>query len=196
LITLQNLNMRILDHIPEIQELLKQETSYRIGIGITGTSARNRAPKVRVQINGQLMFDQSVDRSVDLIFDVDIVENRLDLCVEYHDRSDQDTVIIDGCIVENQHVTINYIDINGVCVSGYELHDIGQVKLTLSPEQGLRDHELYNNGQWHLTLFKPFLSNLTRHKRPDRQVFETSHLDVLEKLQQYFKDDRSCGTAK
>jgi hypothetical protein len=56
------------------------------------------------------------------------------------------------------------------------------------PWKDVKTNTLWNNGTWKIKLHKPITASLIKQKGINRQVFELSHADILNKLQNYFKE--------
>ena len=67
-------------------------------------------------------------------------------------------------------------------------HDMAAFASQGYPWTNVKTNTLYNNGIWRICLQQPVLSDLLKRKEKIHHIFETSHTDVLSKLQQYFKE--------
>ena len=191
--------MAIIDSIAEIQELLKDDTQYSIALGLVGVPARGNYPKVKVLINNAEVWNGVVSNT-SLSFTPTILENVLNVKIEYFDKNDNDTIVENGVIVENQQLKIDYLDCNHVRIAGQDIVDISLTNYNLTDSQkqaytannahweNIKTNILYNNGVWEINLKKPMVATLIKQKQIIKNIFEIPHTDVLSKLQEYFKD--------
>lgn len=191
--------MALIDTIPNIQQLLKDSKTDTIKINLTGMPANGRYPEVKVFVNRQCYWQGIVQSTTDIVLDdLTLINKSVDIGVQYINKTDQDTKVVDGQIVENQRVQINWVEINHLKLSGHKLINYSSTDYDLTDSQkdaytaisarweDIKTDVLYNNGTWKLYLKKPIITTLLKQKNSVWHVFETPHLDILHKLQQYF----------
>jgi len=191
--------MPIIDSINEIQDLLKDDEQYSVKLGLTGFAAANRYPRAKVLINDAEVWNGTVNDTV-LSFRVTVFEDWLNIKIYYFDKTDNDTIVQDGSIIENQYIKINYLECNHLCILGHSIANISLTNYNLTDSQkqaytannahweNIKTDSLYNNGTWEVNLKKPIVASLIKQKQITQNIFEMPHTDVLSKLQQYFKD--------
>ena len=192
--------MAIIDTIDEIKDLLLDQSNPVIKIGLTGVPAGNRYPQAQISINDVQVWSGLV-ADTQLSFSPIMCEHSLCLKITYFGKSDDDTLVEDGRIVENQLIRIDYLEIDGICFTNVALHDIGCATYDLTDSQKqaytnnsfpwtkVKTDTMYNNGVWEANFEKPILTNLMKQKQIIKHEFETSHDAILCRLQQYFRDD-------
>lgn len=198
--------LALIDSIPEIQQILTDTDTHAIQIDLTGVPVDNRYPQVKILIDQTMHWQGAVIEKTQLEFKNLQSKGRfIDLQLCYTNKSNQDTKVINGKIVANQCIQINWIAIDQLMLSNYDLRDNSVTNYDLTEQEkdaynvhgqewkDVKTTTLYNNGVWKLTLEKPILSCLLRKKISTKHVFETSHLDTMRKLQQYFEESKSCG---
>jgi hypothetical protein len=190
--------MAIFDTIDEIQDLLKEDSQYHIRLGMTGYPAANKYPAVKVLIDNVELWAGNV-ANTELTFDIESTADQLNVKILYFGKTDNDTIVQDGNIIENQSVKIDYLQCNSACIVGYDLNDISLTNYNLTdsqkeaytvnkfPWENIKTNCLYNNGVWEATLKKTILANLIKQKHKTQYIFDKEHDDILLKLQQYFK---------
>ena len=192
--------MAIIDSIPEIQQLLKVSKTDTIKINLTGTPVAGRYPCVNIFINQVCYWQGLVQELTEVNFDELLLgSGSIEIDLQYINKTSQDTKLVGDKIVENQCVQINFIEINQLKLYSHDLINNSSTDYNLtdsetiaynatdSPWKNVKTDVLYNNGTWKMHLKKPIITTLLKQKSLVYHVFETSHLDVLTKLQQYFK---------
>jgi hypothetical protein len=192
--------MAIIDTINEIQDLLVDRSNPVIKIGLTGVPTGNRYPQAQIVINDAQMWSGLVT-DTQLSFTQIIFKHSLCLKIIYFGKTDDDTRMEDGKIVENQLIRIDYLEIDDICFKDIALHDIGYATYDLTDSQkqaytnnnfswtNLKTDTMYNNGVWEANFEKPILTNLMKQKKITKHEFEMPHDTILCRLQQYFRDD-------
>jgi hypothetical protein len=192
----------IIDNIDSILDIIKEDNCYNFFISLTGTPANGNYPKIKISIDGQLVWSGQVIDAASLKFtSIVAVAPCIDFEIQYYNKLDNDTVVNkDGTIIENQSVKINSLEINNLLISGNQLMEYSSTNYMLTdgqkdaynsnnfPWEGVKTDTLWNNGTWQIKLQRPVIANLTKQKYVARQVFELSHLDILSKLQNYFRE--------
>ena len=171
-------------------------------VDLTGYPANQRYPEINISIGTQLVWSGPVVDNLLLEFDsvsIDLPEFSFE--IEYFNKLENDTVVADdGTIVANQSVKINAVMINDVLITGNRLleHSSTDYCLTESqkiaytsnvyPWESVKTDTIWNNGVWKIKLQKPIVAGLIKQKYISRQVFELPHTDILNKLQNYFRE--------
>lgn len=191
--------MGIIDTIPDIQQILKEPDIVTVKLTLVGTPATQNYPRVKIFINYSLVMDDYIVNDCDLTFQTKNI-GHLQIRLDYYNKTDNDTVVNDGVIIDNQYVRIEQLIVNGVKLSGPSLCNIARVNYRLTEEQkiiynshgyqweNVPSDSLYNNGTWELYLKSPLVTNLLNNKKVISNKFDISHMDVLSKLQNYFKE--------
>jgi hypothetical protein len=192
--------MFIIDSIDEIQELLSDDLSHVIKIGLTGLPSKDRYPNAYIVINNTTVWSGSVS-DTELLFETTTCNDYLNIKLIYHSKTDNDTHVENNKIVENQLIRIDYIEIDALRFTGHQIHDIGLTTYELTDSQkkaytlnnfawqNVKTDTLYNNGVWEVNLKKPILITLMKQKQITQHVFEKSHHETLGELQTYFRNN-------
>jgi hypothetical protein len=192
--------MAIIDSIPEIQNLLIEDSTYIVKMGLTGTAANNKYPTVKILINHIEVYTGTVNQH-ELKFITEVPDHTCYLNIELHyiNKTSDDTIVINNMIVENQSVKINYIEINNLRILGHDLSNLSMANYNLTdaekieynklnaPWQCVKTDSMYNNGIWKVQFERPIITNLIKQKSTAMHIFDLPHNSVLFKLQQYFK---------
>jgi hypothetical protein len=191
--------MPIIDCIDEIQDLIKDQGKISIKLGLTGFPAKNKYPSAKLFINHSEHWCGTISDTV-LSAEIDTPDDHLNIRLCYFDKTDSDTIVEEGKIIENQFIKINYLELNHVCISesdltsvsltNYDLTDSQQQAYTLNGAEwkNVKTNCLYNNAVWEINLKNPILSSLIKQKKITNCVNELAHDKILLKLQQFFKE--------
>ena len=185
--------------IPEIQSLLTDPEITNIELILTGIPVDHRYPCAKIYINHQLSFDDKIVDTCNLKFQ-STNTGYLNIKIDYYNKTDNDTVVCDGIIVNNQCIRIDQIIIDNTKIIGMDIYNVGHANYRLTEEQKIvyTNHSypwenvstatLYNNGTWELSIQSPLIKNLLGKKKIISHKFEVSHVDLLNKLQNYFRE--------
>jgi hypothetical protein len=191
--------MAIIDTIPEIQVLLTDPAVTDIELVLTGVPVEDRYPCAKIYINHQLSFNSKIVNTCNLKFQ-STNPGYLNIKIDYYNKTDNDTVVQDGVIVSNQCIQIDRITVDNTKITGMDIYNVGHANYRLTEEQktvynkhgyqwkNVSTAALYNNGTWELSIQSPLIKNLLGKKKIVSHKFEISHVDVLNKLQNYFKE--------
>lgn len=192
--------MRIIDSLPEVLDILAHEPDqFTIEFSLTGFPAQQRYPIVKIIVNDKELWHDVIQGNQRLTFDnLDVQESFIQIDIHYLGKTENDTVMIDSKMIENQHVKICYIKINGITISGNELIDISSTDYDLRDNQKrsyseinaawskVKTDTLYDNGVWSISLNRPIVTNLIKYQQRVNRVFEMPHQDILNRMQNYF----------
>ena len=192
----------IINNIQDIRDIISELDLYNFTIELIGTPVNDRYPEVKLSIDNQIVWTGAIVNSIFLNFDSIVIDNP-EVCLEidYFNKLDNDTIVDENeIIVANQSVKINSLSINGLLISGDHLPFYSSTTYRLTetqtaaynsnsfPWKDVKTNILWNNGSWKIKLRKPIIASLIKQKGLTRQVFELSHSDILNKLQNYFKE--------
>jgi hypothetical protein len=192
----------IIDNIKDVQDIIKEEISYTFAVDLVGSPANGRYPEIKIMIgNSQVWSGAVVDNTLLKFNCVDIAAPEVNFEIEYFNKLENDTVVDhNGTIVANQSVKINSVAINELLITGHQLLEHSSTNYFLTegqkaaytsnnfPWESVKTDTIWNNGVWQIKLQKPIIASLIKQKYVSRQVFELSHLDILNKLQNYFRE--------
>jgi len=192
----------IIDNIPDIQDIIKESDSYNFDIELIGTPVHERYPEIKISIDSQTVWSGQIRSDTFLKFNSVIIDGPVvNLEIDYYNKLDNDTIVDKtGLIIANQSVKLNSLKINDLLISGTWLSEYSNTTYRLTEEQksaynsnsfpwkNVKTDVLWNNGSWTLTLQKPIIAGFLKQKSISRQAFELSHLDILSKLQNYFRE--------
>ena len=192
--------MTIIDTIPEIQFLLKDCEITNVELTLTGIAVNQKYPRVKIYVNQQMRWDGEIVDTCDFNFQSTNL-GYLHIGIDYYNKTNNDTLTLDGVIVGNQCVQINRLVIDNTVISGMDIYNVGLANYRLDEEQQLHYSKygyhwknvctdtLYNNGIWELNIASPLITNLLSKKKFTVHKFEEySHADALSKLQNYFRE--------
>ena len=153
---------------------------FNLLIALEGVPAQSRHPSVKVRVNNTVIYDAPTVGYVEVPFDAVGNINGYQVIIEYHSKTNNDTVINhQGHIVENQHVKIVKMIVNEVdIISSQIIYNLGNYNKNLTKEQKeyymkhghdispTHSLEMYENGQWTLDLKMPVLPEFIKLKKP------------------------------
>lgn len=191
----------IIDSIPEVMSLMQEDSVYNITIKLTGTPADNRYPAIRLFVSDCMIWTGTVDVTELNFPSLPVYDPLFRLKIEYYNKTSNDTIVgANGEIISNQSVKIDQLTINDIELSGNQLIEISSTDYQLTdsqqqaynnngfPWKSVKTDTLWDNGTWHADIERPIIAGLIKQKHVARQVFELSHLDILSKLQNYFRE--------
>ena len=167
-----------LDHLvpKKIWDLLSMD-QFDLQIKLQCHEFDNRWPKIRITVDGEVVYDGEAVDSFEFNFGKQLPANQ-DTCnilLTYYDKLDTDTLMQDGVIVANQGIDVKYIAINGIdIVSNKLMFELGKFTMDLSPRKKLIFKKLgistepsttlglYENGTWDLDINTPILSHFSK----------------------------------
>ena len=160
----------------EILDLCELD-KFDLLITIESTPANGQYPFLKIKINDNVIFnDQSQPTTI--VQHQLITADPVQLSIEYYGRTDNETVLNnDGAILENQHLTITKVIINGVdIVANNIIYNFGNYRKNLSNSQkqyylehGIETEpthslSMYENGIWILNFEMPVLTQFVKIK--------------------------------
>lgn len=192
----------IIDNLKDVQGIIQEDVSYNFVVDLTGTPANDKYPEIKISIGNHSVWNGTVVDNLLLKFSsIDIDAAEFNFEIAYFNKMEDDTVVDkDGTIVANQSVKINAISINDLSITGNQLLEHSETNYFLTesqqiaynnnsyPWESVKTDTIWNNGVWQIKLQKPIIASLIKQKYVSRQVFELSHADILNKLQNYFRE--------
>lgn len=191
--------MRIIDNLCDVNSLLNDNScQFNIALVLTGNPAQGRYPTACVSINNAVLWQGTVNRQELAFKNVEIHDPVINVEITYTGKLDHDTVVEGDKIVENQHLEISCVDIDGVNLTGYDLVELSKTTYSLTDSQkssyssigatwvDVKTDIMYNNGVWKLEIKKPVMTTLIKSKQISVQAFEVSHANTLSRLQQSY----------
>jgi hypothetical protein len=184
---------------------------FNLVLRVQGIPAQTLYPKVKVTVNNTVIYNAPVIDYVEIPFCSSEKVDKYQVTIEYHDKTANDTVVDEqGNILENQHVKIKKLVVNGIdIISTQIIYNLGNYTKNLTNDQQeyylkhgyevgpTHSLEMYENGQWTLDFKMPVLSEFIKLKKPyieherrwvddlNHQIYRTiNNIRTLEKKKQ------------
>jgi hypothetical protein len=177
----------------------------KLKLELLGTPAEDRYPHVRIIVDQQTIKETVVVglQSYEYEFDIPDYQDYFTLDIVYYNKKDNDTVVVQGQIIENQNISLNHIFINEIDLveTGVIHQDIGDYTMQLTNEkyQYFLDNNIninpttslsmYENGVWSIRIGMPVWSFLTK-KQQNIEIAE--QIDIQPILKEIYQTVLSC----
>lgn len=190
--------MRIIDDLPDVLELIADDRPTEIKIYANGIPVDGRYPQLLVFHKdtliwkGLVCFEKTIGFEIGQNIDFDLI-------LVYHGKTNQDTKVQNGQIVENQQLEIRKITVDDFLLDQQFLADNSVCNYVLDADKqsdykknghtwkNIRTSVLYDNCIWRLTIDAPVLQSLMKRRRRVAEMFENSHSEILKRLQSQLK---------
>lgn len=192
----------ICDRLQDVQSILAVNPWHLIGVKMTGVGVNDQYPHIDIFINSKKIWQGPVVSTMNLNFgQVPVHTGLFQFEIVYFGKTDQHTILQNDQVIQNQCLKIDQLSIDDIDITGYDLQNFSMTNYQLTeskkiaynkaqaPWENVKTDTLYDNGSWKIEIKEPVVSNLVRMKKTPTQIFDVSHVDILSKLQNYFKED-------
>jgi len=193
---------------PSLHDLIPQEildycdfTRFDLSLRVTGFPVRDRWPKIKVAVNRQILWDSEIQGTAEFREHLRIQDPTAEIVITYHGKRPDDTLVDDqGNILQNQHLNIDALCINGVdLVKTQTIYTLGHYHMHLSPEkkrfflenghsiEPTHSLDMFENGEWRLSIEMPALSTFIKKKsfyqQHERWIRDDIYQDIFDRIQ-------------
>jgi lipoate synthase len=180
---------------PKFLEMLELD-QFELNLKVYGTPAASNWPNMRVKINNQVIYDNPIIETVNVNYKHQLNElTPIELDIEFYGKTEKDTVLLNDVIVENKHVTLVSMSINGIDIIDTGLiYKLGKYYMKLSDEKMKYFNEnkintepshsldMYENGSWKLLIPTPVIPGFISLRTQSEKHSVGTDLKILNEM--------------
>jgi hypothetical protein len=190
-----NLDSLIPQEILDLIAVVNSE--FDMVLGLTPFAVRGKYPKVKVSINDNIIFDNIVNQTEQIINYKSSADSDIKIRIEFYDKPEDGGTLITptGEILENQGIDITKFIINGAdLIKNNVIYKLGYYYMLLSPRQFkyFQDNGIgtapsdslvvRENGYWELNFKTPIMQYLSKIKFKHENIVTEKNLITRAKL--------------